>query len=72
MQYVSCQSIETQADLRYDTAMLLNQDPLQEGWTEMMGYNEPDLFTKTGVSVPLAVNVAGDKYVPHQTPWSLR
>lgn len=41
--------------------MLMNQDPLQAGWTEMMGYNEPDLFTQTGVSVPLAVNVAGDK-----------
>ena len=41
--------------------MLFNQDPLQEGWKEIMGYNEPDLFTESGVSVPLSVNVAGDK-----------
>jgi hypothetical protein len=49
------------ADGRYDTAMLFNQDPLQEGWTEIMGYNEPDLFTSTGVSVPLDVKVAADR-----------
>ena len=41
--------------------MLFNQDPLESGWTEIMGYNEPDLYTTTGVSVPLPVNVAGDK-----------
>lgn len=41
--------------------MLFNQDPLQDGWTEIMGYNEPDLFTSTGVSVPLDVNVAADR-----------
>jgi len=43
--------------------MLYNQDPLEDGWQEIMGYNEPDLYTKTGVSVPLPVNVAGDKWV---------
>ena len=50
-----------QPDTRYDTAMLYNADPLQDGWREMMGYNEPDLYTKTGVSVPLPVAIAGDK-----------
>lgn len=61
MQWVVHSRRPAESESRYDTAMLLNSDPLQEGWTEIMGYNEPDLFTSTGVSVPLDVNVAADR-----------
>ena len=30
--------------MQYDTAMLFNNDPLQKGWSEVMGYNEPGQF----------------------------
>nr|XP_018266844.1 uncharacterized protein I303_00822 [Kwoniella dejecticola CBS 10117]OBR89002.1 hypothetical protein I303_00822 [Kwoniella dejecticola CBS 10117] len=41
-----------------------NPDTFQEGMTELMGYNEPDLKTNTGVSVYLEPAQAAEKWKP--------
>ncbi|ORX34700.1 hypothetical protein BD324DRAFT_127383 [Kockovaella imperatae] len=46
----------------FDNAMFSNADKLNAGWTEIMGWNEPDLHSSTGVSVPVDPIVAAGQW----------